>query len=199
MLSRKGDLGFVMFGDECSFWFYYIQPYYSWVCREGEDDLEQDWGQGFHKSDKIHCCSFISGRGKISLELFHYNLTGKRFVRILSKKKAEMKKLYPEGFILAIDNHPVHKSNRVQKYINNNFMDCLEWPSYSPDLNPIEEVWGWLKMKVNEGWPKNMFDLRDSIRRNWEKLTTEMIEKYINRLEKKYRRVIELHGSRYKK
>ena len=170
-----------------------------WVCMEGEDDVDQDWGQGFHPSDKIHCCGFISARGKIGLELFSENLNGKKFNRILSKKRAEMKKMYPEGVKLAIDNHPVHNSKRVQKYIEQNFMNTLDWPSYSPDLNPIEEVWAWLKMKVNADCPQTMFDLRHSILKYWNKLTLEKVEKYINRLHKKYSRVVQLNGSRYKK
>jgi len=37
----------------------------------------------------------------------------------------------------------------------------IEWPSYSPDISPIENVWGWLKDKVARDCPSTKTALRD--------------------------------------
>ena len=63
-------------------------------------------------------------------------------------------------------------------------MNAIDWPCYSPDLNPVEEVCAWLEMKVNTECPQTIFDLRQSIRKYWSLLTLKKIQKYINRLEK---------------
>ncbi len=39
----------------------------------------------------------------------------------------------------------------------------MEWPSMSPDLNPIEHMWGILKRKVEKHHVSNIQQLRDVI------------------------------------
>ena len=43
----------------------------------------------------------------------------------------------------------------------------MEWPSMSPDLNPIEHLWGILKRKVEKRHVSNSQQLRDVIVEEW--------------------------------
>lgn len=50
---------------------------------------------------------------------------------------------------LVIDNGPAHKSAAIKKFLeaNNDHIELVRLPSYSPKFNPIEKVWKLLKQK----------------------------------------------------
>lgn len=47
-----------------------------------------------------------------------------------------------------IDNASWHKTKKVKEYCKDNDIILLFLPPYSPEYNPIERVWGYLKSKV---------------------------------------------------
>ena len=47
-----------------------------------------------------------------------------------------------------IDNASWHKTKKVREYCEENNIILLFLPPYSPEYNPIERVWGFLKSKV---------------------------------------------------
>jgi hypothetical protein len=49
-------------------------------------------------------------------------------------------------------------------------VNVLEWPSQSPDLNPIEYLWRDLKIALQRLSPSNLTELERICREEWEKL-----------------------------
>ena len=77
--------------------------------------------------------------GKISFRFFNENMNTELFVDIL--KKSKMKNLWGKGFILMIDNTPYRVSDKIVEHMKSTkIKEWKDWRSYSPDLNPIENI-----------------------------------------------------------
>ena len=63
-------------------------------------------------------------------------------------------KSVPKHSIFVMDNATFHRKARLHELANNAECEILFLPPYSPDLNPIEKFWAWLKKKLCETLPK---------------------------------------------
>lgn len=66
-----------------------------------------------------------------------------------------------EGDIVAMDRLAAHKLVRVKELLASAGARLLLLPAYSPDLNPIELFWGWLKELLRRSKPRS----RDAVDR----------------------------------
>ena len=62
--------------------------------------------------------------------------------------------LQKPGLIFMQDNARVHTARIIKNWLADTGIDVVEWPPYSPDLNPIEHAWRPLKEWVHEHHPE---------------------------------------------
>ncbi len=70
----------------------------------------------------------------------------------------------------------------------------LEWPSQSPDLNPIENLWRELKVRVAKRQPRNLNDLERICKEEWDKIPPEICANLVANYKKRLTSVIANKG-----
>ena len=71
------------------------------------------------------------------------------YVGILKEKLFKLKKHEDNDWQLQFNNDPKHKSKLAIIFLKNKKVDFIDWPPYSTDLNPIENVWSMIAQESN--------------------------------------------------
>ena len=119
--------------------------------------------------DQINIGCFIA-EGMGDLYLFTENLDAPLVVRILKEcLLRSANRLFPPGqWFFQQDNDPKHESHLVQNWLNTLGIDCMDWPSYSPDLNLIENLWADVTRRAEAFNPQNVDQLKTALQRAWD-------------------------------
>ena len=72
--------------------------------------------------------------------------------------------------------------------------EVIDWPSNSPDLNPIENLWSIVKRNVEKKMPKNISDLQHFMIEEWNDIPQSTLIGLVRSMKHRCELVIESNG-----
>ena len=203
-VGRRSDWDRVLFSDEK----FFLWRMDSSGRRCGSGDLQGKPSKSEYSLDqkphpvKVNLWACFSGRGLGYSYIFNENTRCQTRSRAFSPHISSL----PNHLRLSIR---IHQSNggilqdnlrpeafvaRNQAWLHNNGITCIDFPPYSPDLNPMENLWADLARRVEEKQPETMEKLQDVLAAEWEATPVSKLVKLAHSMPKRCKLVIEVGG-----
>jgi transposase len=130
-----------------------------------------NWGEnlsviGAIRVDRVHCHQTLEGA-----------VNGPRFVEFVEKRLC---RFLQEGDVVVMDNLRAHHVPAVREAIENQGAELLFMPPYSPDLNPIELCWSFIKNVVRRCKERKPDQLKRAIRNALLRVRSKMLENWFS-------------------
>ena len=191
------EWGNVLFTDESRF------------CLRSPDGRERVWRRPDERF--VQCCiseriPFGAGNvmvwARVSLHdrtelviIENGSITADRYIRqCLSDHVIPFSHHIGPNFRLMQDNARPHVARIVTQYLEEVNILRLQWPSRSPDLNPIEQVWDMLGRRVRQRNIETLPELRRALLEEWENIPQESITNCVASMPNRLMEVIRARG-----
>ena len=92
------------------------------------------------------------------------------------------------------DNDPKHKAIIVSQWFQNNAVSVVSWPSQSPDLNPIENLWSEVERRLKGRKYKEPNGLFNAVAQAWATIEKDRLEKLVESMPRRCKAVIDAGG-----
>jgi transposase len=121
------------------------------------------------KYEHLSVASAVTMDGKLVTQIRETSFTGETIVGFLEHLLREV----AGKIILIWDGATIHRCKEVKKFLSDGGakrLHLIRLPGYSPELNPDEGVWNWLKRKLGNVCCKDLKELRHELRLAIQKL-----------------------------
>ena len=94
------------------------------------------------------------------------------------------------------DNDPKHTSKMAKKWFEDHDFIVMKWPAQSPDINPIEHLWWYLKRRLAEYEtpPSGLQELWERCEKEWERIPKEVCQNLIESMPRRVEAVLKAKG-----
>lgn len=139
-------------------------------------------------------CISMYGYGR--LHICEGNMNSDKYIEVVEKKFIPSASDHDiNNPIFQQDSAPCHTSRKVKRFFEEMKKDTLPWPGYSPDLNPIENIWSELKRRVAKKTSRNKRQLIENIIKVWnDELPKELPRKLIETMPSRILKVLKNRG-----
>jgi len=146
---------------------------------------------------KIHVWGCLTSNGVGLLKRIKGNMNAEKYQNEVINDIDIVGKclVFPEqAFIFQQDLAPPHKAKSTHDFFKNKNIDVLPWPGNSPDINPIENVWGILKRNLTSLQINSTEALWIAVQEEWYKLSPNLCKNLIYSMPKRLQMVNKAKG-----
>ena len=101
---------------------------------------------------------------------------------------------FENKFVLYMDNDTKHVLVETLKWYSSYEIEIERGPPHSPDINPIENVWGIIKKKLKRHEFKNVDELKTRVKSSYDETPISAIQNWVDSVWDRYKRVLAIDG-----
>ena len=124
--------------------------------------------------------------------------TGKDYIKTLQNHLLPLiERCSLTQMVFQHDNSPIHAAKITKQWFDEHHIECMDWPSRSPDLNPIENLWAVLARNVYaEGRQfTDRYSLIECIKQCWQYMAEDLLHTLINNMKQRRIKVLTNKGN----
>ena len=147
----------------------------------------------FPPSLMVWTCFSSRGTGDLYIQPKNKTMDSSDYLKILKKNLMKTMKTQNCNFFQH-DNARIHTAKQIVKFLKENNVDVIKWPGYSPDISPIENMFGLMKKQIEGKGIRTIPKLKKEFKKNYKKLKKSYLKNLVKSMPKRLKLVIKNKG-----